>query len=92
MRLFNCQRDDGTFKSTAQCLRVYVDAVLNHMTGLGGNGTGDAGSYYDTDNLIYTGVPYGAQDFTPCSQCSSENCKGLILFIVQREIVLNEIF
>src|SRR5690349_12851098 len=37
-------------------VRIYVDIVLNHMTG-GQAGSGSAGSHYDGNTLQYPGIP-----------------------------------
>ena len=53
--------------------RIYVDAVVNHMSGTGRSGTGDGGSSYNSngDNRDFPGVPYSAEHFTPRNQCPS---------------------
>ena len=55
--------------------RIYVDAVINHMTG-GGRGQGSGGSSWDADSLNYPGVPFGPNDFNccGCSGCSTNDC------------------
>ena len=68
--------DDGV-------IRIYVDAIINHMTGLGQSGTGSAGSTFNSETretLSYTGVPYNASHFTPRSMCPSAD--GLLFFFV----------
>jgi alpha-amylase len=46
-------------------VRIYVDAVLNHMQGANQSGTGSAGSAFS--NLSDPAVPYSSSDFhTPC--------------------------
>ncbi|XP_055332054.1 pancreatic alpha-amylase-like [Paramacrobiotus metropolitanus] len=52
-------------------VRIYVDAVINHMAG--GSGTGVAGSSYNAGSQQYPGVPYAQDDFTGRSECSSGN-------------------
>jgi hypothetical protein len=42
---------------------VYVDVVLNHMTGNHENAVGVGGSTADTFNLQYPAVPFGPTDF-----------------------------
>ncbi|GFR61967.1 alpha-amylase [Elysia marginata] len=54
---------DMVSRCAAQGVRIYVDVVLNHMTGSGGKGTGTAGTYFDADSLQFPGVPYGPTDF-----------------------------
>merc|ERR1712121_200878 len=44
-------------------VNIYVDVVLNHMTGHGAVGTGTGGSSYNGNNEDYPGVPYGSGDF-----------------------------
>lgn len=44
-------------------IRIYVDSVINHMTGDIGKGQGTAGSHFDPGALQYYGVPYGPSDF-----------------------------
>ena len=47
---------------------IYVDAVINHMTG-GGSGIGSGGSWWDADSLDYPGVPYSSFDFHGSDVC-----------------------
>ena len=42
--------------------RIYVDAVINHMSYLAG--TGSAGSSFNSSTKLFPGVPYGPNDFT----------------------------
>jgi alpha-amylase len=49
---------------------IYVDAVINHMTG-GGSGYGSGGCYWNADTLEYPCVPYGYNDFNGPSECST---------------------
>ncbi|KAG1680673.1 Pancreatic alpha-amylase [Nymphon striatum] len=49
-------------------LRIYVDAVTNHMTG-GGSGKGSDGTSWNGNTLQYPGVPYGPTDFNGKQQC-----------------------
>ncbi|OXA50887.1 alpha-amylase 1 [Folsomia candida] len=44
-------------------VRIYVDAVINHMTGSGSVGTGTGGSPYNGGTKEYPGVPFGPLDF-----------------------------
>ena len=53
---------DMVQRCNAVGVRIYVDVVVNHMTG-GGSGQGTGGSSYDTDSESYPGVPYGRNDF-----------------------------
>ncbi|KAK8757833.1 hypothetical protein V5799_004533 [Amblyomma americanum] len=52
-------------------VRVYVDVVLNHMTGLHANDTGTAGTTYDYRDRMYPGVPYGPEDFHTNETCGT---------------------
>lgn len=59
--------------------RIIVDAVFNHMTGLGRSPPGTAGSDFNADSrdtLYFPAVPYDVNSFTPKSECpsSSGNC------------------
>merc|ERR1712168_1054635 len=44
-------------------VNIYVDAVVNHMTGHGGSGQGTGGSGFNGNNQDYPGVPFGSGDF-----------------------------
>lgn len=50
-------------------VRIYVDAVINHMTGNIGAGHGTAGSYFDPSVPKYDGVPYGPDNFNKGDKC-----------------------
>jgi alpha-amylase len=53
---------------------IYVDAVINHMTGHGGSGTGTGGSSYDGPSENYPGVPFSNLDFhQPYCEISNYN-------------------
>nr|WGG89262.1 alpha-amylase II [Enchytraeus albidus]WLK78496.1 alpha-amylase II [Enchytraeus albidus] len=47
---------------------IYIDDVINHMTG-GGAGVGSDGSSFDGDARDYPGVPFGPFDFNGPEQC-----------------------
>ena len=74
--------------------RVYVDAVINHMT-FGGSGTGSAGSSYDGDTQTYPAVPYYPAQFNGAPRCptaslniesmSELNQVCLLLFYTNKE-------
>lgn len=49
--------------------RIYVDAVINHMSA--GNGFGTAGNIANATNKYFPGVPYGPNDFH--SDCTITN-------------------
>lgn len=66
--------DEGAFRNMVErCnkvgVKIYVDVVLNHMTGTStSNAKGVGGSTADTINFYYPAVPYTKDDFhTPCS-------------------------
>jgi alpha-amylase len=54
-------------------VRVYVDAVINHMAGMDRQGTGSGGSSFNTmdGNHDFPAVPYSDKDFTPADLCPS---------------------
>jgi len=64
---------DMVHRCNAVGVRIYVDAVVNHMSGMGRSGTGDGGSSYNADQLSFPGVPFSASDFTPRSMCPSSS-------------------
>lgn len=43
-------------------VRIYADALPNHMCGGGGSGEGTGGSYFDANSLDFPSVPYSASD------------------------------
>ena len=48
-------------------VRIYVDAVINHMTTDSANPIGTGGSTANPSNLSYPAVPYTYEDFhEPC--------------------------
>jgi alpha-amylase len=47
---------------------IYVDAVINHMTG-GGSGYGSSGNWWSGDNQEYPSVPYSTFDFNGAAEC-----------------------
>jgi len=50
-------------------VRIYVDAVINHMCGGGGAGVGTGGSPFNYDVLDYPAVPYSVLDFNGPHNC-----------------------
>jgi len=60
---------DMTRRCNAVGVRIYVDAVINHMSGMSGTGTG--GSSADNGGKYWPGVPYGPNDFNP--RCDINN-------------------
>ncbi|XP_022909394.1 alpha-amylase A-like [Onthophagus taurus] len=59
---------DMTKRCNAVGVRIYVDVILNHMTGNWGQITGTAGSTADSAIKSYPAVPYSAPDFN--SDCA----------------------
>ncbi|KAG8228000.1 hypothetical protein J437_LFUL007973 [Ladona fulva] len=62
--------DEAAFaRMTQRCnnagVRIYVDAVFNHMSGDHPNAVGTGGSTANTYNKEYPAVPYGNNDFNP---------------------------
>jgi len=51
---------------------IYVDGVINHMTG-GGSGFGSDGSSFNGDTEVYPGVPFGNSDFHGAAECPTSN-------------------
>ena len=54
-----------------------MDAVINHMCGSGvGTGHGTAGSWFNSHEMQFSGVPYGPTDFNYCdnSRCPTSSC------------------
>jgi len=69
--------DEAAFRSmVAACndlgVYIYIDGVINHMTGAGW-GTGSDGSAFNGDDRTYPGVPYGPGDFNGASECPTSN-------------------
>ncbi|ESO93547.1 hypothetical protein LOTGIDRAFT_178520 [Lottia gigantea] len=54
-------------------VRIYADAVVNHMTGVGGTGYGTGGTHYDANTLQFVGVPFGGNDFNGVSECHTHD-------------------
>jgi alpha-amylase len=52
-------------------VKIYVDAVLNHMAGGASTGTGSAGSTYS--HYGYPSVPYGNSDFHHCGRNATDD-------------------
>merc|ERR1711970_1078597 len=53
-------------------VNIYVDAVINHMCGAGGSGTGTGGSPYNANNEDLPGVPFSRADFNDAN-CHSNS-------------------
>ena len=60
---------DMTRRCNAVGVRIYVDAVINHMSGMSRTGTG--GSSADNGGKQWPGVPFGPNDFNP--RCDINN-------------------
>jgi alpha-amylase len=52
-------------------VKIYVDAVVNHMAGGGSTGTGSGGSTYS--HYAYPAVPYGTDDFHHCGRNGNDD-------------------
>src|SRR5512138_3414286 len=52
-------------------VKIYVDAVINHMAGGASTGTGSAGSSYS--HYAYPAVAYGANDFHHCGRNGNDD-------------------
>lgn len=52
--------------------RVIPEVVLNNMAEQGLQGTGSAGTSYNSDNLDFLGVPYDYHDFHNTNMCSTD--------------------
>jgi alpha-amylase len=73
----NTRRGDrAAFASMVQTchnagVKIYVDAVINHMAGGGSTGNGSAGSTYS--HYAYPAVPYGNDDFHHCGRNGTDD-------------------
>ena len=75
-RLVSRRGDRAAFASmVATChaagVKIYVDAVLNHMAGGASTGAGTAGSTYS--HYAYPAVPYGTNDFHHCGRNGNDD-------------------
>jgi alpha-amylase len=52
-------------------VKIYVDAVVNHMAGGTSTGTGSGGSSYS--HYAYPAVPYGTDDFHHCGRNGNDD-------------------
>jgi alpha-amylase len=52
-------------------VKIYVDAVINHMAGGASTGNGTAGSAYS--HYAYPAVPYGTNDFHHCGRNGNDD-------------------
>ncbi|OQV22307.1 Alpha-amylase 1 [Hypsibius exemplaris] len=55
-------------------VRIYVDAIINHMSAAG-MGVGSAGSSFNSNEKDFPGVPYGPRDFTDDWECTCKDGK-----------------
>jgi len=55
-------------------VRVYIDVILNHMSGVGRQGTGTGGSYFESSNGHFPAVPYTMDNFNSCDGCTGCCC------------------
>ncbi|XP_060569354.1 alpha-amylase-like [Ruditapes philippinarum] len=53
-------------------VRIYVDTVINHMTG-SYSGTGTAGDHFDGGSCSFPGVPFGSQDCNGGDNCHTSD-------------------
>ncbi len=56
-------------------VKIYVDAVINHMTGNKLKGKGTAGSEFDAEKKSYPGAGYTEEDFNGKSNCAVKSGK-----------------
>jgi alpha-amylase len=68
--------DRAAFASMVQTchaagVKIYVDAVINHMAGGASTGAGSGGSSYS--QYGYPAVPYGTNDFHHCGRNGNDN-------------------
>ena len=55
-----------------------MDVILNHMAGLKRQGTGTAGSHFNSDNYDFPGVPYTKIHFNPFCELNAWNDANMI--------------
>ena len=72
---------DMVNRCNAVGVRIFVDAVINHMAGADRQGVGTAGSSFNTmgKTRYFPAVPYSEDDFTPRDMCPSGDGNTLIL-------------
>ena len=68
---------DMVERCNAVGVRIYVDAVINHMADFGKEEFGSAGSFFNTsyEARDFPTVPFTAEDFTPRELCPSADGK-----------------
>jgi len=65
------QLQDMINRCNAVGVRIYPDAVINHMCGAGGSGTGTGGTSFNANSESFPGVPYSSYDFNDANCHSS---------------------
>jgi len=55
-------------------VRIYVDAIINHMAGVDRSGIGSGGSEFVAEDGHFPGVPYSMGHFHSCQECGSGCC------------------
>jgi alpha-amylase len=71
--------DRAAFASMVQTchnagVKIYVDAIVNHMAGGASTGSGTAGSSYS--HYSYPAVPYGTNDFHHCGRNGNDDIQN----------------
>lgn len=64
---------DMTRRCNAVGVRIYVDLVINHMTGIHDKNVGTGGSTADPEHLSYPAVPFNATHFNPPCKKKDKN-------------------
>ncbi|XP_012940242.1 protein mesh [Aplysia californica] len=57
-------------------VRIYADAVINHMAALEFAGFGVAGSFYNASARYFPGVPYNSSHFNMANRCPGANSQS----------------
>lgn len=61
-------------RCNAANVRVYVDVIINHMSGAERKGVGTGGSEYNGETASFPAVPYSQSDFNTCQNCGGCCC------------------
>jgi len=77
---------DMVARCKAVGVKIYADVVINHMCGVGGTGTGTAGSAFDANTYDFPSVPYTSADF---NDANCQTSSGMIEDYGQAEQVRN---
>ncbi|MCL4141012.1 UNVERIFIED_CONTAM: hypothetical protein GTU68_028959, partial [Idotea baltica] len=64
---------DMVQRCNAVGVRIFADAVVNHMAAIDRDGEGTSGSTFSGPDYDFPAVPYAEQDFTPDDMCQSHN-------------------